>query len=115
LTETAPDTGEQNVQRAYARLGKNAEQVADLCRKLGVQRLALFGSILTDHFNAESDVDLLVEFLPGVVRSLFDKGGIQMDFEDFFGRKVDLAELRLIDNLTIRKEILAHHQEIYAA
>ncbi|MCS3706208.1 hypothetical protein GGP62_001179 [Salinibacter ruber] len=36
----------------------------DLCR-LGVQRIGLFGSFQRDEPSAESDVDLLVEFLPG--------------------------------------------------
>lgn len=98
-----------------ARLGVDAERVAALCRALGLKRLALFGSALTDRFNAQSDVDLLAEFQPGVVRTLLDKGHIQMEFEKFFGRRVDLAELRLIDNPILRKEILAHQEEIYAA
>jgi predicted nucleotidyltransferase len=34
-------------------------------RALGVRRLALFGSVLRDEARPDSDVDLLVEFLPG--------------------------------------------------
>jgi uncharacterized protein len=34
-------------------------------RRLGVRRLALFGSVLRDEAGPESDVDLLVEFAPG--------------------------------------------------
>ncbi|HTB21098.1 MAG TPA: hypothetical protein VK914_00160 [bacterium] len=48
--------------------------------------------MLTDRFSPDSDVALLVEFLPGTVRTLFDKGRIQMDFEGLFKRKVDWAE-----------------------
>ena len=49
------------------------------------------------------------------VRTLFDRGKVQIEFECLFGRKVDLAELRLIDNPIRKSEILAHQQEIYAA
>jgi uncharacterized protein len=98
-----------------ARLGVDAEQIKALCRGLGVSRLALFGSALTDRFRAESDVDLLVEFVPGAVTTLLDRGRIQMEFEKLFGRKVDLAELRLIDNPIRRREISANQKEIYAA
>jgi len=98
-----------------ARLGVDANQISSLCLSLGVRRLALFGSVLTDYFSAESDIDLLVEFVPDAVTTLLDRGRIQMEFEELFGRKVDLAELRLIENPIRRREILAHHVEIYAA
>jgi hypothetical protein len=38
-----------------------------------------------------------------------------MEFESLFGRKVDLAELRLIRNPERKREILAKQMEIYAA
>ncbi len=98
-----------------ARLGVEAEQVAALCRALGLKRLALFGSALTGRFGAGSDVDLLVEFKPGVVKTLLDRGRIQMEFEKLFKRRVDLAELRLIDNPIRRQSIVAEQEEIYAA
>jgi len=98
-----------------ARLGVDAEQVAALCQGLGLKRLALFGSALTERFNAESDVDLLAEFKPGAVTTLLDRGRIQMEFERLFKRKVDLAELRLIDNPIRRQAIVAEQEEIYAA
>ena len=34
-------------------------------RALGVQRLAVFGSVVRDEARSDSDVDLLVQFLPG--------------------------------------------------
>lgn len=37
----------------------------DDLRRLGVRRIGLFGSFQRDEPSAESDVDLLVEFLPG--------------------------------------------------
>ena len=98
-----------------ARLGVDAGQVAALCRSLGLKRLALFGSALTDAFGPDSDVDLLAEFKPGVVRTLLDRGRIQMEFEKLFGRKVDLAELRLIDHPIRRRAIQAQQRVIYAA
>ena len=38
-------------------------QIADLCRRYSVERLFAFGSVLTDRFNDESDVDFLAEAL----------------------------------------------------
>jgi predicted nucleotidyltransferase len=39
-----------------------------------VVRLALFGSVLRDHFGADSDVDVLVEFQPGRVPGVLREG-----------------------------------------
>ena len=39
-------------------------EIAALCRRNGIRRLALFGSVLTDRFSDHSDIDVLVEFLP---------------------------------------------------
>jgi uncharacterized protein len=115
LTEEAFTSEMQKHGVWQACLGVDADQISSLCHSLGVKRLALFGSVLTDRFGSESDIDLLVEFVPGAVGTLLDRGRIQMDFEELFGRKVDLAELRLINNPIRRREILAHHMEIYAA
>lgn len=65
------------------------QQLADLCQRHGIKRLALFGSVLRDDFSPESDIDVLVEFLPGRAVGLrfFD---IQQELAKLFGRKVDL-------------------------
>ena len=42
------------------------ERLEAFCRANGIRRLALFGSVLRDDFRPESDIDVLVEFLPGV-------------------------------------------------
>ena len=55
--ETIPLTREQAVERLVA----SAPEI----RALGVERLALFGSVLRDEARPDSDVDLLVRFAPG--------------------------------------------------
>jgi len=87
--------------------------VTALCRALGLKRLALFGSALTERFGAESDVDLLVEFKPGVVKTLLDRGRVQMEFEKLFKRRVDLVELRFIANPIRRQVIMKEQLELY--
>ncbi len=39
-------------------------ELEDYCRRHGVRKLSLFGSILREDFGPESDVDVLVEFEP---------------------------------------------------
>ena len=55
------DTTALTRKQAFERLrGVEAE-----IRGLGVRRLALFGSVARDEARPDSDVDVLVEFLPG--------------------------------------------------
>jgi predicted nucleotidyltransferase len=55
-----------------------------------IRKLSLFGSVLRDDFGPDSDVDVLVEFVPNSGMSLFDMGEIQMDLMDIVGHDVDL-------------------------
>lgn len=98
-----------------SRVGLDSRQIAGYCQSLGVTRLSLFGSVLTDRFRPDSDIDILVEFKPGTIKSFLDRGRIQMEFERIFGRSVDLTEPRLLDNPIRRREILGTAVEIYAA
>ena len=43
----------------------DADDIARFCTERGIRRLALFGSVLRDDFTPASDVDVLVEYLPG--------------------------------------------------
>jgi predicted nucleotidyltransferase len=38
------------------------DAVSAFCRRLHITRLGLFGSVLTDDFGPDNDVDVLVEF-----------------------------------------------------
>ena len=74
----------------------NLEKIYELCRKYKVKKLSVFGSILTDRFNDDSNVDFLVDF------ESFDPDSLEFDYvknyidlaeslENLFGRKVDLV------------------------
>lgn len=49
----------------------------------------VFGSVLQGIDNDDSDLDLLVDALPGA--TLFDLGGLQSELEDLLGVRVDLV------------------------
>ena len=63
---------------------------SDQIQSFGVKRLGLFGSFVREEQNAESDVDVLVEFEPG--KKTF-KNFIRLCFylEDLFKREVELV------------------------
>ncbi len=55
-----------------AKISFPRQALAEFCRQRGIRRLAVFGSALRDDFRADSDVDLLVEFEPDHIPTLFD-------------------------------------------
>jgi len=65
-------------------------EIAPFCRRNNIRKLSFFGSILTDRFRPESDVDILVEFEPGSKINLFDIAGMELELTEKLGRKVDL-------------------------
>lgn len=64
----------------------------DEVRRLVEQRRArnprVFGSVLHGRDSEDSDLDILVDPLPGT--TLFDLGGLQVALEDLLGIRVDL-------------------------
>jgi predicted nucleotidyltransferase len=62
----------------------------DDLRRLGVERIGLFGSFQRDESDAESDVDLLVEFAPGE-KSFDHFMALSFLLEDELGRSVELV------------------------
>jgi predicted nucleotidyltransferase len=64
---------------------------ADLCRRYQVRELSLFGSAARGEMRPDSDIDLLVEFLPEAEVDLVDHAGLMLDLARLLGRKVDLV------------------------
>lgn len=67
------------------------DALAALCRRHGIRRLSLFGSVLKGTAAPDSDVDLLVEFERGAAPSLLDLADIEQELSGLLGgRGVDL-------------------------
>jgi predicted nucleotidyltransferase len=54
--------------------------------------MALFGSVLSDEFRSDSDIDVLVSFKDDDGWGLFDFVDMIDELKAIFGRKVDLVE-----------------------
>ena len=90
-------------------------QIADLCRRYSVERLFAFGSVLTDRFNDESDVDLIVDIADESPLEYADNYfNLKFGLSDLFGRPVDLLENKALHNAQMRKHIDESKQLIYA-
>ena len=77
-------------------------------------RLSLFGSVLTGRLGPDSDIDMLVEFLPDAEPTYFDLIALEQRLTELIGRTVDLrtpAEL----SRYFRDRVMKEAQVQYAA
>ncbi|MDB9517438.1 nucleotidyltransferase family protein [Roseofilum reptotaenium CS-1145] len=108
-------SNESHYRQIYHRLGTTPEQLAQFCQRWQIVELSLFGSILRDDFNMNSDVDLLVTFKPNHSWGL---EFIQMreQLSTLFNRPVDLMTRQSIinsPNILRRENILDSAEVIY--
>ncbi len=89
-------------------------QLAEICRRYQIKELSLFGSTVRGEAGPESDIDLLVEFLPGAKIGLFEHFDAELELSNLFGKKVDLVSKKALRERR-RRGILAEARSIYAA
>lgn len=65
------------------------DKIADFCQRNHISKLSLFGSVLRSDFRPDSDVDVLVEFMPGQKIGLRIVS-MEIELTEMLGRKVDL-------------------------
>ncbi|MEI6840479.1 MAG: nucleotidyltransferase domain-containing protein [Methanomicrobiales archaeon] len=86
------------------------EVIQEFCRKWNVCTFRFYGSIMRDDFRPDSDVDVMVEFDHSKRTSFFDLDTMREELESLFGRKVDLADRRSVEqseNYIRRKGMLS--------
>ncbi len=89
------------------------ERIETFCLANGICRLALFGSILRDDFRPESDIDVLVEFRPGVhVGLAFIR--MQDELSAILGHTVDLNTPGSLSKY-FRAEVMNEAEAVYVA
>ena len=84
------------------------------CIAHGIERLSLFGSALRGELRADSDIDLLVDFLPGHAPGLLGLAALELELEALLGREV---ELRTRSDLSpyFRDSVTESSRLLYAA
>lgn len=93
---------------------QNIEMILSLCETHKVRMLSVFGSVLTDRFNDESDIDFVVDFATMDIADYADNYlDMQMSLSQLLGREVDLLEDKAIRNPILRQNIDRTKQVIY--
>ena len=95
-------------------IDRNIDQINKLCKHHKVRELYLFGSVLTEKFNDESDIDFLVEFSLVDIQEYFNN---YMDFKEkleaLLKRPIDLVENQAVRNPIFRRVIDRDKKLIY--
>ena len=89
-------------------------RLADICRRYQVRELAVFGSAARGAMRPDSDIDMLVEFLPEAEIGLLEHAGLMLDLAQLLGCGVDLVSKRGLKPF-IRDSVLREARPVYAA
>ena len=90
-------------------------EIAEFCKKNHIVKLSLYGSVLRDDFQMNSDIDILVEFALGKAPGLISYSRMERELSEILGyRKVDLRTPQELSKY-FRGEVLAHAEVQYAA
>jgi uncharacterized protein len=91
-------------------------EIEKLCQEYDVKTLYVFGSVCTDHFNDNSDMDFLISFKDISIEKYTDNYfEIHYKLEDLFNRKIDLLTENSLSNPYLIESIEETKQLLYAA
>jgi uncharacterized protein len=86
-----------------------------LCQQNKVKSLYVFGSVLTERFNEQSDIDLIVDIDSSDPLEYADNYfNLKFALQDLLRRPIDLLENKAIKNPFIRSNIDSSKYLIYA-
>ena len=95
-------------------LAKYTSEINSLCKNHKVKTLYAFGSVLTDRFSDQSDVDLVVDFKQVDLLDYADNYyALKFSLEKIFNREIDLLEEQAIKNPYFKQNLDKHRQLIY--
>lgn len=93
---------------------QNQSTINQLCTQHNVKTMYAFGSVLTSHFNANSDIDLLVKFNDfDVTKYFINYTNLKESLENILHKKVDLIEEQTLKNPILIRSINNNKQLIY--
>ena len=93
---------------------RNIEGIKRICSQHAVSQLSVFGSVLTEKFNDNSDIDFLVTFKAMPVENYADNYlQLQAALQALLGREIDLVEDKAIRNPVFRNHVDRTKVQIY--
>lgn len=85
---------------------QHIKELKKLCEQYHVAELDVFGSVVSERFTSDSDIDFLVRFSGVEPLDYFDNYmDFKADLEKLFSRKIDLVEVQAIKNPILKQSI----------
>ena len=95
-------------------LAAYSNDISKLCKNHKVKSLYAFGSVLTDRFNQDSDIDLVVDFAKIDVEDYADNYfDLKFSLQELLKRPVDLLERNAIKNPYFKETLQKQSQLVY--
>lgn len=94
------------------------KKITNFCRKWDIKEFSLFGSVLTDNFRPDSDIDVLVTFGEESHHTFFDLVRMERELKQIFGCDVVIVSRRGLGssrNFIRRDAILNSAESVYAS
>ena len=96
-------------------LNISKDSLVEFCQRWKVTEFAIFGSAARGQLRPDSDIDVMVTFLPDSGISLWDFVTMRDELSELFSRPVDLVERGSIRNPFRKHNIEQDLTIIYAA
>lgn len=115
-TVLVPLQSVENLAEIEQRLQISLADITEFCQRWKITELALFGSVLREDFNPDSDIDFLVTFSPDANIGLFEIYALEEELKSMVGRDVDVVSKPAIErshNWIRRRNILGSAEVLY--
>ena len=95
---------------------ENISTLQELCKTYDVKTMYVFGSVCTDHFDDNSDIDILISFKEISIERYTDNFfNLHYKLEELFNRKIDLLTENSLSNPYFIASVEETKQLLYAA
>jgi len=93
---------------------EHIDELKILCEQYHVAELYVFGSVVSERYTNESDIDFLVRFSGVEPLEYFDNYmDFKADLETLFSREIDLVEMQSIKNPILKRSIDRNKINLY--
>ena len=97
MADATSPTAHVSMPDVRTRIAFDDAALSAFCDRWRVRHLEPFGSVIRDNFRPDSDVDVLVTFLPDADWGLLDRAVMEEELSALVGRRVDLLSRRAIE------------------
>ncbi|AZQ61534.1 nucleotidyltransferase domain-containing protein [Flammeovirga pectinis] len=82
-------------------------QIIEICKKLPITKLYVFGSVVTDKFTTSSDIDFIVKLKENISFEDYSDSyfNLQYALRNLFKREIDVVTEPSIQNPYFKKEV----------